>query len=42
MANFALVLLGVGGMTTALFDRLVGSVAPALDVDMRPIERDPE
>lgn len=42
MVNFALVLLGVGGMTTALFDRLVGSVAPALDADMRPIERAPE
>lgn len=42
MVNFALVLLGIGGMTTALFERLVGNVGPALDVDMRAIERDPE
>lgn len=42
MVNFALVLLGIGGMTTALFERLVGNVGPAMDVDMRPMERDPE
>ncbi|XDA97987.1 hypothetical protein AB1M95_18040 [Sulfitobacter sp. LCG007] len=42
MANFALVLLGIGGMTTALFERLTGNVGPALDVDMRPMERDPD
>lgn len=40
MVNFALVLLGIGGMTTALFERLTGNVGPALDVDMRPMERD--
>jgi hypothetical protein len=38
MANFALVLLGIGGMTTALFERLVGNVGLALDVDMQPIQ----
>ncbi|MEH6645986.1 EI24 domain-containing protein [Sulfitobacter sp.] len=42
MANFALVLLGVGGMTMALFKFLVGNVGPTMDVDMRPIERDPQ
>lgn len=42
MANFALVLLGIGGMTTALFERMAGNVGPALDVDMRPIEPDTE
>lgn len=42
MVNFALVLLGIGGMTTALFERLTGNVGPALDVDMRPMERDPD
>lgn len=42
MANFALVLLGIGGMTTALFERLTGNVGPALDVDMQPIERNKE
>ncbi len=38
MANFALVLLGIGGMTRALFERMVGNTGPALDVDMQPIE----
>lgn len=42
MVNFALVLLGTGGMTTALFERLTGNVGPALDVDMRPMERNPD
>lgn len=42
LANFALVLLGIGGMTTALFERLVGTVGPAPDVEMRPMERDPD
>ena len=37
LVNFALVLLGVGAMTRALFDRLVGNVGPALDVDLNPI-----
>lgn len=40
MANFALVLLGIGGMTTAIFDRIVGNMGPALDVDMKPITPD--
>ncbi|MBJ3763698.1 hypothetical protein ILP92_13150 [Maribius pontilimi] len=40
MVNFALVLLGIGGMTTALFERLIGNPGPALDVDMRPVEGD--
>jgi len=42
MVNFALVLLGIGGMTTALFERLMGNLGPALDVDRRPMQRDPE
>ncbi|SNR84974.1 hypothetical protein [Puniceibacterium sediminis] len=42
MANFALVLLGIGGMTTALFERLVGNAGPTLDAEMRPMERDPD
>ncbi len=42
MTNFALVLLGVGGMTTALFERLVGNAGPATDVDHGPMERDKE
>lgn len=42
MANFALVLLGIGGITTALFERMVGNIDPALDVDMQPIQRNPE
>ena len=37
IANFALVLLGIGAMTRALFDRLVGNMGPALDVDMNPV-----
>lgn len=38
IVNFALVLLGIGALTRALFDRLTGDVAgPALDVDMKPI-----
>ncbi len=41
MANFALVLLGIGGMTTALFERLTGTAGPAPNSEMRPIERDP-
>jgi hypothetical protein len=42
LANFALVLLGVGAMTRALFDWMIGSpVTPALDVDMKPVETPP-
>lgn len=42
MVNFALVLLGVGGMTTALFDRMIGNFGPALDEDLRPYDSKPE
>ena len=38
VANYTLVLLGTGAMTRAIFERLVGSPEPALDVDMRPRE----
>lgn len=40
MANFALTLLGIGGMTMAVFERIVGNMGPALDVDMQPIDSD--
>lgn len=33
MANFALVLVGIGGMTTVLFERLTKNAGPATDVD---------
>jgi hypothetical protein len=42
MANFALVLAGIGAMTMALFDRLTGNVDPVLDTDMQPNDRKPE
>jgi hypothetical protein len=42
MANFALGLLGVGGMTVALFDRLKGNVGPVMVTDRRPKENDPD
>ena len=38
MANFALVLAGIGAMTTAVFERVAGNAGPVLDTDMRPIE----
>ncbi len=39
LANFALVLLGGGAITRALFDWMIGSlVNPALDVDMKPVD----
>lgn len=38
VANYTLVLLGLGAMTNALFERMIGSFGPALDVDMKPIE----
>jgi hypothetical protein len=41
MANFALVLAGIGAMTTAVFERLIGDVGPVLDVDMQPISDKP-
>ena len=36
--NYTLVLLGVGGMTSALFNWLIGNPGYALDVDMKPIK----
>ena len=39
VANYTLVLLGVGAMTHAAFLALIPDVDPALDVDMRPIGR---
>jgi cytoskeletal protein CcmA (bactofilin family) len=33
MANFALVLLGIGGMTTVIFERLIKNASPATDGD---------
>ena len=36
--NYTLVLLGIGAMTNALFQYLVGNPGLALDVDMNPIE----
>lgn len=38
VANYTLVLLGIGAMTNALFQRLIGNPGIALDVDMKPIE----
>ena len=38
IANYTLVLLGIGAVTRMLFDRLLGNAGPALDVDMQPIE----
>lgn len=36
--NYTLVLLGIGGMTSALFNWLIGNPGYALDVDMKPIK----
>lgn len=36
--NYTLVLLGIGGMTSALFNWLIGNPGYALDADMKPIE----
>ena|GEM_PF-4339443 len=33
MVNFALVLLGIGGMTTVIFERLIKNASPATDGD---------
>ncbi|WP_299692125.1 hypothetical protein [uncultured Tateyamaria sp.] len=38
VANYTLVLLGVGAMTRAVFQSLIGSPDVVLDVDMKPIE----
>jgi hypothetical protein len=41
MANFALVLAGIGALTAAVFERLAGNIDPVLDTDMQPIEDKP-
>ena len=38
IANYTLVLLGVGAMTAALMNRILPDAGPALDVDYRPID----
>jgi len=38
VANYTVVLLGLGGMTTVLFNRILGKPGLARDVDMKPIE----
>lgn len=38
VANYTLVLLGIGAMTNALFQYLIGNPDLALDVDLKPIE----
>ena len=38
VANYTLVLLGVGAMTRALFLWLIGNPGVAFDVDMKPIQ----
>ncbi|GGX66065.1 hypothetical protein GCM10007385_39080 [Tateyamaria omphalii] len=40
VANYTLVLLGVGAMTHAAFLALIPDIDPALDVDMRPVASD--
>ncbi|MEP1011677.1 MAG: hypothetical protein ABJG80_02365 [Paracoccaceae bacterium] len=38
VANYTLVLLGIGAMTRAVFQSLIGNPDVVLDVDMKPIE----
>jgi hypothetical protein len=38
VANYTLVLLGIGAMIRALFFYFIGNPGLALDVDMKPIE----
>jgi hypothetical protein len=38
VANYTLVLLGIGAMTRAIFQWMLGNPGLALDVDMKPIE----
>jgi cytoskeletal protein CcmA (bactofilin family) len=38
VANYTLVLLGIGAMTRAVFQSMLGNPGIALDVDMKPIE----
>ncbi|MGJ5621104.1 hypothetical protein [Sulfitobacter sp. MF3-043] len=37
VANYTLVLLGIGAMTNALFQTLIGNPGAALDIDLKPI-----
>ena len=39
VANYTLVLLGIGAMTHAVFQYVLGNQGPELDVDMAPIEK---
>ena len=38
VANYTLVLLGIGAMTNALFQTLIGNPGVALDIDLKPID----
>lgn len=38
LVNFALVLLGIGAITTALFDRFVANLQPDLDQSLAPLD----
>ncbi|MDT8327601.1 MAG: hypothetical protein RQ750_09505 [Roseovarius sp.] len=38
VANYTLVLLGIGAMTTALMTHFIGNAGQTLDVDMKPIK----
>ncbi|WP_299832190.1 hypothetical protein [uncultured Roseobacter sp.] len=38
VANYTLVLLGIGAMTHAVFQYLIGNPGQAFDIDMKPIE----
>jgi len=38
IANYTLVLLGIGAMTNAVFDRMIGNPGLATNVDMEPIK----
>jgi hypothetical protein len=38
VANFTLVLLGIGAMTRAIFQSMLGNPDVALDVDLKPLE----
>lgn len=42
MANFALVLIGIGAMTMTLFNLLIGTPDAVLDVDMQPVNNNPK
>ncbi len=40
VVNYTLVLLGIGAMTHAILQRLIGNTGVAFDVDMQPIDED--